>query len=146
MPGDRARADDGGRSHALDRSAIALSALCLAHCLALPVVIAAAPAMARVLPDQPWVHPAILATAAPLAAVTLWRGWRHHRSRRPAAIGLAGIVLLAAGVAVGDGAAETALTVAGGLALAGAHALNWRRTHAGHAHRATGVPRPPRAG
>ncbi len=113
----------------LDRGAIALSALCLFHCLALPAVLLALPALAAVLPDEAWVHPAILVLAAPLAAVALWRGWRRHGERLPGLLGAAGVGLLAAGVAAGDGRAETVLTVAGGLALATAHLLNWRRLH-----------------
>lgn len=138
MPNQRAESptDDVAATRLLDRGAIALSALCLFHCLALPLVIAAAPAFAAALPDQPWVHPAILATAAPLAAIALWRGWRRHGWLRPGLLGLTGIVLLAAGVAAdgtaADGTAETVLTVLGGLTLASAHLLNWRGVHGGH--------------
>lgn len=126
--------DDIAVSRLLDRGAIALSALCLVHCLALPLVFVAAPALATALPDQPWIHPAILATAAPLAAVSLWRGWRRHGRRWPAVLGVVGLLLLAAGVAAGESAIETMLTVGGGLTLAAAHLLNWRRLHAAHDH------------
>ncbi len=113
----------------LDRGALALSALCLFHCLALPVVLAALPALSAVLPDRPWVHPAILILAAPLAFVALGQGWRRHRVAWPALLGAGGVALLAGGVAAGDGTTGTVLTVAGGLTLAAAHLLNWRKLH-----------------
>lgn len=118
----------------LDRVAIALSAVCLAHCLALPVAVAATPALTSLLPGDVWVHRLILATALPLASVALWRGWRTHGDRLPAAIGVTGLLLLAAGVAIDGSLAETMLTVAGALVLAVAHLRNWRAVHRGHRH------------
>ena len=119
----------------LDRSAIGLSGLCLVHCLAFPVIIALLPAMAPILPQQPWVHPAILATALPLAGLALWRGWRRHHDLRPGLLGVVGLNLMGAGLAVGEGRSmETILTVIGGLLLATAHALNWRLDHGARFH------------
>ena len=109
----------------LDRSAIGLSFLCLAHCLAFPMLIAFLPALATVLPQGEWVHPLLLAIALPLAGVALWRGWRRHRAVQPLAFGAIGLALMTIGVDAGA-SAEIVLTVAGGLALAGAHLLNWR--------------------
>lgn len=136
---DGSKVDTAATTRLLDRGAIALSALCLVHCLALPAALAAAPALAAALPEQPWVHPAILATAAPLAAIALWRGWRRHGQRLPGLLGAIGVALLAAGVVAGNGlteggTAETVLTVLGGLTLAAAHLRNWRGSHAGHGH------------
>ena len=121
----------------LDRGAIGLSGLCLIHCLAFPVLIALLPALASVLPQQWWVHPAILATAVPLAGVALWRGWRQHGDPRPARLGVLGLGLMTAGVLVRDTTvAETVLTVAGGLTVATAHVLNWRLDPMGRHHHA----------
>lgn len=119
----------------LDRSAIGLSGLCLVHCLAFPVIVALLPAMAPILPQQPWVHSAILATALPLAGFALWRGWRRHRDLRPGFLGVVGLYLMGAGLALGEGRLmETVLTVIGGLLLASAHALNWRLDHDARFH------------
>lgn len=125
----------------LDRSAIGLSGLCLVHCLAFPVIVALLPAMASVLPRQPWVHAAILSAALPLAGIALWRGWSRHRDRRPGLFGALGLTLMGVGLATGDGGiVETVLTVIGGLMLAAAHALNWRLDHDARFHVAPGDP------
>lgn len=110
----------------LDASAVGLSGLCLAHCLAVPAAAAFLPVLGT-WAEAEWVHLAFLAAAAPISIAALARsgGWRA-----PSVLGLAliGIGLLASGAlfAPGEGA-ELAMTVAGGLALAAAHTLNWRR-------------------
>lgn len=120
----------------LDRSAIGLSSLCLVHCLAFPVLIALLPALGSILPRQWWVHPAILATALPLAGWALHRGWRRHRDWRPVALGIAGLSLMVIGLLSGErGWGETVFTVIGGLTLAAGHVLNWRLDdHRVHPH------------
>lgn len=118
----------------LDRSAIGLSGLCLIHCLAFPVLIATLPALASILPRQWWVHPAILATALPLAGLAFYRGWHRHRDWRPVLFGVAGLSLLTVGVLAGENLLETLRTVAGGVVLATAHVLNWRLSGHGLQH------------
>jgi hypothetical protein len=111
----------------LDASALGLSALCLIHCLALPLVVALAPMLAA-WTGAPWVHGLLISLAAPLSAFALWR-----KSQRPVVIllALAGLSLMALG-AVGWPrlALETPLTVCGSLLLATAHLFNWKRRHA----------------
>lgn len=114
-------------SSLLDASAISLSGLCLAHCLALPLVAAFSPLLAT-WAEAEWVHGVAIALAAPLSALALWR------KRRPAIIALAlsGLSLLAMGALHWPShELETPITVAGSVLLAAAHLLNWRR---GHAH------------
>ena len=115
----------------LDASAMGLSGLCLVHCLALPVAAAALP-MLGAWAHAEWVHAAFLAAAVPVSAFALLRsgGWRAPRI---ATLAVAGLMLLAAGVMGWPRETwETALTVTGGLLLASAHVLNWRRV--GHSH------------
>ncbi|WGM45888.1 hypothetical protein KOAAANKH_00753 [Brevundimonas sp. NIBR10] len=120
-----ARAAHTGRAG--DLVAISLSSLCLVHCLALPLVAGLLP-LAGAWAEAPWVHWTFAAFAAPVSAWTLSR----PHPRRPAwgAIGLAtlGLCLLVAGAAeFPSHALETPITVSGGLLLATAHGLNWRR-------------------
>lgn len=115
----------------LDRSAASLSALCVAHCLAGALAVAAAMPLEPLLGHG--VHVIGLMVAVPLALFALIRGWLCHGRPLAVALGGAGLALLAAGIAVphGDGR-EFALSAAGAGLLAAAHRLNlrWSRSPA----------------
>ena len=113
----------------LDGSAMGLSALCLAHCLALPLLASLLPA-AGAWAHAPWVHVVLIAFAAPLALTALGR--RVHGRWPPpglVVLGVMGVSLLAWG-AFGPERSEVAFTVAGAFTLVVAHLWNWRRTEA----------------
>ncbi|QHL91982.1 MerC family mercury resistance protein [Sphingomonas changnyeongensis] len=115
----------------LDGAAIAASALCLVHCLALPLVALMLPMLAAWVAWPEAFHLWAFAFAVPTSLVALALGVRGHRRAAPLLAGGAGLALLAAGVAADvPEPAETLLTVAGALALARAHLVNWRsRAH-----------------
>lgn len=110
----------------LDRWGIMISSACLVHCLALPLLGAMLPLFAASLPADEWVHPLLLGSALPVTGLALLRGYRRHRLARPALLGCLGLALITGALFSGAGGVETALTVAGGLLVAGAHVLNWR--------------------
>lgn len=113
----------------LDAGAIALSALCLLHCLALPLLAAALPLMG-VWAQAEWVHILFVAIAAPTTGFALWRANRQHPLPALALLSAAaGLLLLLAGAAGWPSHdAETPMTVAGSLLLASTHVWNaWRR-------------------
>jgi uncharacterized membrane protein len=137
LPDDAiAPAQATGLTRWLDQGAIGLSALCLLHCLAFPLVVLALPVVGEVLPNQWWVHPAIFVLAVPMATIALVRGWYHHRDRRPVVIGGVGLALLGVGLLAAEGSAtEIVFTVLGGAVVATAHLLNRRlgkHRHAPH--------------
>ena len=104
----------------LDVAGIALSLLCIVHCLAIPLLATGALAWAA----SERVHLGLtiaLCLVVVLAAVPGYR--RHRRAVAPALLAL-GLVLLVA--AVGGAADETALTVAGSGVLVAGHGLNLR--------------------
>lgn len=110
-----------------DGLAVGASALCLLHCLGLPILIAALPALAGRLDLGDGFHLGVLAFALPVSAYALGEGWRRHRGLTPLFVGAAGLALLALGLAFEAWAVvETGVTVAGSLLLAGAHLANWR--------------------
>jgi len=110
-----------------DSLAVGASAVCLIHCLALPLVIAALPALANVLEVPASFHLAMLALAVPVSGFALISGFRRHGAVLPAMLGGVGLALLAIGASLlSRPAAETGVTVMGGLLLAGAHIRNWR--------------------
>lgn len=114
----------------LDASAVALSSLCLLHCLALPLLAAALP-LFGVWAEAEWVHLVFVAIALPMTGFALWRA--EHRHPLPALAWLSagiGLALLTAGaLALPSHAWETPLTVTGSLLLAGTHIWNARRRH-----------------
>lgn len=118
----------------LDGMGIAISGLCLVHCLAVPVGSALLPLVAHSIALPEWMHLALLSAALPVAATALWQGWRRHRQAAAAAVGAAGLVLLGVGLAFHEGLvgaadpelADRIATAMGALLLAGAHWRNWR--------------------
>jgi hypothetical protein len=130
-----------------DAAAVALSAACLAHCLALPLLASMLPVLTAA-EGGGWVHWAFALLAAPAAMVAL-------RSRRTSAAALdaglqasaaSGVALLAWGATRWPMAGwGTPLTVAGALVLAAVHVINvsTRHPHGPHEHRASTMPRRP---
>ncbi|SEM42164.1 MerC mercury resistance protein [Pseudoxanthomonas sp. GM95] len=111
-----------------DASAIGLSALCLAHCLLLPVLAALLPVFGAWAQAE-WVHLLFACIALPLAGAALWRAHLLRPLPLPlvalAGLGLTGLVAGAFGFPTH--AWETPVTVVGSLLLASAHVWNWRR-------------------
>lgn len=132
------------RARLFDALGVGLSFACLIHCLALPLLLLLAPALAAWLSLPEWIHAAILLLAAPAAIAAMSSGWRGHRRAGPAALATAGLALLTLGlVAHGGGlgladadAADRWFTSAGAIALAAAHLANWRLSHAARRHAA----------
>lgn len=114
----------------LDAGALALSSLCLLHCLALPLLAAALPLFGAWAQAE-WVHLLFVAIALPLTGYALWRADRRHRLPVMAwiAAGLGLGLLLAGALELPSHAWETPLTVTGSLLLAATHIWNARRRH-----------------
>lgn len=111
-----------------DGFAVGASAMCLVHCLGLPLLIAALPAIAGRIDPGEGFHLAVLLFAIPTSAFALIEGWRRHRGLAPLFVGATGLALLTLGLAFENWAViETGVTVGGSLLLAGAHIANWRR-------------------
>lgn len=113
---------------AADAVGISLSGLCMAHCLALPLLASLFP-IAGVWAESAWVHWTFVFLAAPVAAYVLTRpdGVGRRRWSTIAVGGLGVILLCCAAAEFPSHEAETPMTLAGGLILAGAHLFNWRR-------------------
>lgn len=125
------------RPRLADLIGMALSATCLIHCLALPMLLLLAPAVGHWIALPEWTHAAILTLALPAAYSAMRGGWHRHRRSGPVVTAAAGLVLLALGLAAHERllagidleAADRLLTSAGALALAAAHIANWRLAH-----------------
>ncbi|WP_170935546.1 MerC domain-containing protein [Sphingopyxis indica] len=125
------------RARLFDAVGVGLSFACLVHCLALPLLLLLAPALAAWLSLPEWIHAAILLLATPAAFVAMTGGWRRHRRAGPALLAAGGLILLGLGLAGHAGwlgtldpeAADRWFTSAGALSLAAAHLANWRLRH-----------------
>ena len=113
----------------LDWAAVSASGLCLLHCLALPLLIAALPSLGGAVAGS-GTHWVLLAFAFPVSLWVLTRDpW--PAGIVPLALGAAGLSLMTLGVAFYEGLpAERILTVAGVSFVAAAHIVRWRRRRA----------------
>ncbi len=111
----------------LETSALLLSGLCLMHCLGLPLLLAALPALATVLAVPEAVHFYLVITALPLSLTVLAYGSRQHKSFMPLAVGILGLLFMTAALTEKFHSDEIILTVVGAAGLALAHIKNWKR-------------------
>lgn len=117
------------RTLGLDRLAIALSGLCVVHCLATTVALAVMSAAGGLL--HPMIHEVGLTLAIILGIIALGRGALDHGYLAPAAVGAFGLGMMAGALHLPhDGSGAEALwTVIGVGVLAFGHDLNYRATH-----------------
>ncbi len=114
-----------------DRAAIGLSLACAVHCLALPLLIVALPALSAMgLADEAF-HEWLILLVVPISAFALIAGCRRHRSVTIPLVGLAGLLLLGAPIALGHEVVgefgERALTLLGSATVALSHWWNFKR-------------------
>jgi len=110
----------------LDRSALGVSALCLVHCLLLPVAVSLAPAVGWHVWHADHLHLWFLLAALPISVFGLWLGFHGHRRWSLLALGAFGLLLMYYGLHGGTTLAGTLLTLSGAAAIALAHWRNWR--------------------
>lgn len=108
----------------LDRLAIGLSGLCLVHCLATAVVLAAL-ATAGGLLGAPIVHEIGLGLAIVLAAIALGRGALEHGFLMPVAVGSLGLGVMAGALTLPHDGSEAIYTMLGVGIVALGHRLNF---------------------
>lgn len=113
----------------LDGTAVTLSALCLVHCLALPLIVAGLPLLAQFTDGH--LHAQLLVVVLPVSVGALGLGYRRHQNGRIVTGGTLGMLLLVVGATIAHRhlglAADRAFTMAGALVLATAHFFNTYR-------------------
>ncbi len=113
------------RDGRLDRWAIGLSGLCLAHCLATAVLVALLASAGGVL-VHPIVHEIGLVLAILLGGVALGQGVLEHGYAMPAWVGSLGLGVMAGAMTMPHDSSEVVYTIIGVLILALGHDLNRR--------------------
>lgn len=117
------------RAISLDGAGIGLASLCIIHCLALPLTVAALPILSDVLDLPEAFHLGMVLAAVPLSGFALLHGFGRHGRILPPILGFAGLGVMIAAVALASSeTGENLMTVAGSAALVLAHLMNWR-TH-----------------
>jgi hypothetical protein len=114
-----------GANGSMDRVAIALSGLCLVHCLASSVVLAVL-ASAGGLLVSPIIHEVGLTFAIVLGVVALGRGVVDHGFMMPSAVGGLGLGVMGGALTMPHSDLETVYTIVGVAILALGHDLNRR--------------------
>ena len=122
----------------LDRVAIALSTICIVHCLAMPVLIAVLPVAAYGERRDGHFHSLMLWFVVPTSVLGFGLGLRVHRRIDIVAMGAAAIAALAAAALWGhsawDPSLEVTANVAASVLLAAAHWRNFREVRRLHRH------------
>ncbi len=109
----------------LDRVAIGLSGLCLAHCLASAVIVAFLASAGGFLVN-PLIHEIGLTIAIVLGAVALVHGALTHGYAMPLWVGSLGLGVMIGALMLDHGTTETIYTIVGVLIVALGHDLNRR--------------------
>ena len=107
----------------LDRVAIALSGLCLVHCLATAVALGLLASAGGFL-GAAWIHEVGLSLAMLLGAVALGKGVLEHGFMMPSAVGGLGLGVMAGALGLPHDGSEGLFTVIGVAILALGHQLN----------------------
>lgn len=109
----------------IDRIAIALSGMCVAHCFVSAVVLGVLASAGGIF-ESPIFHEAGLVMAIALGAIALGHGAVAHGFMMPAAIGSLGLGVMAGALTMDHGLQESAYTLLGVAILALGHDLNHR--------------------
>jgi MerC mercury resistance protein len=126
-------------SHYLDRIAISLSAICIVHCLAVPLIVAILPIAALGFGAESHFHAIMLWLVVPVSIIGLIMGYRVHHRSGIVALGIVGVTVISIAAIVGHRqwavSTEILVSVVGSLLLAGAHWTNFvvvRKIHVHH--------------
>jgi MerC mercury resistance protein len=109
----------------IDRVAIALSGMCVAHCFGTAVLLGVLASAGGIF-ESPIFHEAGLVLAILLGAIALGHGALVHGFMMPAAIGSLGLGIMAGALTLDHGWQESAYTLLGVAILALGHDLNHR--------------------
>lgn len=125
-------------SRYLDRIAITLSTICIVHCLAMPVLVAALPVLAVAFGTDGHFHALMLWLVVPTSALGFGLGYKVHGNAAIVAAGTAAVVVLAIVALWGhdhwNRTVEIGVNVIASLLLASAHWRNFREVRRRHRH------------
>ena len=111
-----------------DRIGIWMSAMCVVHCIATPILVSASAVFAHLLPGEEGVHRTLATLVAAAGGIALIRGFRVHGRVRILVLMALGLTCIFFGAWFGDSLPshrwEVAITVMGSSLMIAAHRLN----------------------
>lgn len=114
----------------VDRFAIGLSALCVVHCLLMPVLVVVSPHLAKSLIGSEALHLWLVYAVIPSSLFALTMGCTQHRRGLLILIGGIGLSFLGLGIAIESTGLshvwEQIFTVSGAILIAFAHVRNFK--------------------
>ena len=120
----------GSFSTFLDKTAISLSAICVVHCLTLPIALALLPSLALLPFGDESFHQLLVYLVIPTSVVALTMGCRKHRQFKILAWGGSGVVVMTLTAIFGHDLLgeflEKVATIFGATLVAIGHVLNFR--------------------
>lgn len=123
-------------SRHFDQIAIALSAICIVHCLAVTFLLALLPLAAVAFGGH--FHGLMLWLVIPTSVIGFYLGYREHKRAAIGLLGLAAMTLISCAALLGHGQwsgwIESIVTLLGGLVLASAHWFNFQKVRQVHVH------------
>ncbi|MBK7584382.1 MAG: MerC domain-containing protein [Myxococcales bacterium] len=125
-----------GRVRRWDTLGVIVSAACVVHCMAMPLVLSLLPALGLSFLANDGVHEVLAVLVVLLAVLAFVPGYRVHHLKYVPVIGGFGVIVLAgAAFAPGLGlVVESVLTAIGGGVLVFAHVMNRRALGRAHIH------------
>lgn len=114
----------------VDKIAISLSLLCIAHCLLLPIALAILPVIAVLPLEDELFHQLLVLLVLPTSVIGLTLGCKRHKRWKVAAWGASGLSVVALSAILGHDLVgdfgERFFTLLGSLLIAWGHLQNYR--------------------
>jgi hypothetical protein len=113
-----------------DKIAISLSMLCVAHCLAFPLLIVLLPSITVLSSQKEVFHLCMVIAVIPISIYALTLGCKEHKRLKVAVIGSLGLVCLIMAVLLGENRigelGEKLMTIIGALLISFSHYQNFQ--------------------
>ena len=110
---------------ALDRAGMSASLACAVHCVVLPLLLAALPAIGLAWLDSPWVDWTMVVLATLIALRAHRGGFLVHRRCLPAGVAVAGLLIIVTTICLLKGSASHHyIQASGAVVVASSHFLN----------------------